>query len=74
MNLDYKEIYAKIKPAMKEIIETAVFVIVMVIIIRYFIGKTESVFAIFLMTIKSKQKSIFTFILKKGRILFPSSL
>ena len=30
MNLDYKEIYAKIKPAMKEIIETAVFVIVMV--------------------------------------------
>ena len=39
MNLDYKEIYAKIKPAMKEIVETAVFVIVMVIIIRFFIGE-----------------------------------
>ncbi len=37
--MDLEEIKLKIKPILKEIIETAVFVIVMVIIIRFFVGE-----------------------------------
>ncbi len=39
MNIDYKELYKKFKPAIKETVETVVFVIVMVIIIRFFVGE-----------------------------------
>lgn len=37
--MDLKELKSKIKPVLKEAVETAVFVIVMVIIIRFFLGE-----------------------------------
>ncbi|HNW26589.1 MAG TPA: signal peptidase I [Candidatus Gastranaerophilaceae bacterium] len=37
--MDLEEIKSKIKPVLKEAVETAVFVIVMVIIIRFFLGE-----------------------------------